>query len=87
MPGKASSWILRLRKLAAWSDLLRTWRRGIKQTSPQSYRNTGFDKGHLAPSLAMSFQKDKLKKIDRSPWISSYYASNIAPQPPGSCFL
>ena len=44
-------------------------------------RNTGFDKGHLAPSLAMSFQKDKLKRMDRSPWIASYFASNIAPQP------
>lgn len=53
---------------------------GIQQTPPASYRNTGFDKGHLAPSLAMSFQKDKLKRMDRSPWIASYFASNIAPQ-------
>ncbi|CAK8986035.1 unnamed protein product [Durusdinium trenchii] len=53
---------------------------GIQQTSPQSYTNTGFDKGHLAPSLAMSFQRDELKKLKRSPWKSSYYASNIAPQ-------
>eukprot|EP00913_Durusdinium_trenchii_P031758 g29743.t1 len=28
----------------------------------------------------MSFQRDELKKLKRSPWKSSYYASNIAPQ-------
>eukprot|EP00438_Fugacium_kawagutii_P031102 Skav231822 [mRNA] locus=scaffold136:22409:26505:- [translate_table: standard] len=52
----------------------------IEQTAPSSYRNTGFDKGHLAPSAAASFQRAELKKMDRSPWVASYFASNIAPQ-------
>ncbi|CAJ1332666.1 unnamed protein product, partial [Effrenium voratum] len=53
---------------------------GIEQTSPNDYRNSGFDKGHLAPSLALSFRREKLIKAERSPWRASYYASNIAPQ-------
>jgi DNA/RNA endonuclease G (NUC1) len=52
----------------------------IRQTSQDLYANTNFDKGHLAPSLAMSFDRTSLVKAKRSPWLSSYYQSNIAPQ-------
>jgi len=53
---------------------------GVAQTAQAEYTNTNFDKGHLAPSLAMSFNRKYLQGIDRSPWRSSYYCSNIAPQ-------
>eukprot|EP00439_Symbiodinium_sp_Y106_P010979 s2709_g1.t1 len=33
---------------------------GIEQTNPSQYENTGFDKGHLAPSLATSFDRKEL---------------------------
>ncbi|CAE7197966.1 unnamed protein product, partial [Symbiodinium sp. CCMP2592] len=32
----------------------------IEQTNPSQYENTGFDKGHLAPSLATSFDRKEL---------------------------
>lgn len=56
---------------------------GVFQGGSFPARNSGFDKGHLAPSLALSFRREKLIKAERSPWRASYYASNIAPQPPG----
>jgi len=52
----------------------------IDQTSADDYTNSGFDKGHLAPSLAMSFNRQPLMKKKKSPWLSSYYDTNIAPQ-------
>eukprot|EP00929_Paragymnodinium_shiwhaense_P074050 TRINITY_DN37871_c0_g1_i1.p1 TRINITY_DN37871_c0_g1~~TRINITY_DN37871_c0_g1_i1.p1 ORF type:complete len:533 (+),score=85.67 TRINITY_DN37871_c0_g1_i1:216-1814(+) len=52
----------------------------IDQTPQDFYTNTGFDKGHLAPSLAQSFDRKALLLSKRSPWLASYYCSNIAPQ-------
>lgn len=54
----------------------------IEQTAEKLYSHSGFDRGHLAPSLAMSFQREALEAVDRSPWLSSYFCSNIAPQHP-----
>lgn len=47
----------------------------INQTLDKDYTNTGYDRGHLAPSLAMSFDQSS-----QGPWESCYACTNIAPQ-------
>jgi len=45
-----------------------------KSSSPYDYRNSGLDRGHLAPAEDMSFNIDAMSE--------SFYMSNISPQDP-----
>ena len=42
---------------------------------PKEFKNSGYDKGHLAPAADMSFSVESMK--------NSFYMSNISPQLPG----
>jgi endonuclease G len=56
---------------------------GVVQTLDDDYTNTEYDRGHLAPSLAMSFKRKALlseKTGKFGPWESCYFCTNIAPQ-------
>jgi endonuclease G len=44
-------------------------------SSPDDYRNTGYDRGHLAPAADLSYDEEVLSE--------SFYMSNMSPQRPG----
>ena len=46
-----------------------------ESASPKDYRKSGYDRGHLCPSAAMSFSKE--------PMLETFYMSNMSPQKPG----
>lgn len=57
----------------------------IMQTSRTAYEKSGYQLGHLAPSLHMSFFRNDLNTESEDspgPWESSYFLSSIAPQSP-----
>ena len=46
-----------------------------ESASPKDYRKSGYDRGHLCPSAAMSFSKEAM--------LETFYMSNMSPQKPG----
>lgn len=48
---------------------------GIRAVQPRDYRQTGYDKGHLAPAADMAYSVDAMTE--------SFYMTNITPQLPG----